>query len=299
MQDRPLAAAGSILLAMVIIGFIDQFVSVIAETSSVWTFHFLRSLMMLALAVGWLALRGDWPVVRAWRGVAARAAFVATAMIIYFGSLGFLPVAQAAAGLFTAPIWILIFSVAVFGLRIGPARIAAIFLGFAGVMAVLSPDLSDLTLGTFVPVIAGACYAMAAIATREWCAGEATVTLAMAVFVMLGLYGLAGIGIVAVIGAGDDFVTRGWVTPDAATLGILLLQAVCSLVSVLLLTRGYQLTEASKASVFEYSVLATSAFFGWLVWGDVLMPTGYLGLVAIAVAGAIIAYRGRTREVAA
>ncbi len=70
-------------------------------------------------------------------------------------------------------------------------------------------------------------------------------------------------------------------------------QAVGSLVAVLLLTRGYQLAEASLVSVFEYSVLGFSALFGWLVWGDVLGPAGLLGLALIAGAGSLIALRGR------
>jgi hypothetical protein len=42
MDTRPLAAALSILTAMVIIGFIDSFVAVIAREAGVWQFHLTR-----------------------------------------------------------------------------------------------------------------------------------------------------------------------------------------------------------------------------------------------------------------
>jgi drug/metabolite transporter (DMT)-like permease len=292
MHDRPLAAAGAILAAMAIIGFIDQFVVVIAETSSLWTFHLLRSILMVAMALAWLALRGQRLRVRNWRGIAKRSAFTSAALMIYFGALGFLPVAQAAAGMFTAPIFVLILSVAAFRLPVGPTRVAAALTGFAGVVAVLAPDPATIGLLTFVPVLAGAFYAVSAIGTREWCAGETALAIALGVFVAMALWGVAGVVVAEAVGPGDTFLTRGWVTPTAEAAGWILLQAAGSLVAVVLLTMGYQLAEASKASVFEYSVLGFSALFGWIIRGDVLSPWGYAGLVAIALSGAVIALRG-------
>ncbi|MEM8851420.1 MAG: DMT family transporter, partial [Pseudomonadota bacterium] len=224
---------------------------------------------------------------------AKRSAFTSSAMIIYFGALGFLPVAEAAAGLFTAPIFVLIFSVLFFGLSVGPVRIVAVLVGFAGVIAVLAPDPATVTWLTFLPVAAGAFYAVSAIGTREWCPDETALVISLGVFTAMALWGIAGISVIALIGGGDTFLTRGWVTPSGQVLFWTSVQAVGSLIAVVLLTRGYQLAEASKASVFEYSVLGFSALFGWLIVGDLLSPLGYLGLFAIAASGTVIALRGR------
>lgn len=289
-QNRPLAAAAAILAAMAILGFVDQYVQVIAEASSLWTFHLLRSVMMFALAgVFVLATRRRVRVV-AWRGLLGRSAFNSTAMMIYFGSLGFMPVAQAAAGLFTAPIWILLFSVALFGLRVGPVRIVAVFIGFLGVLLTLSPDLSEVTALTFVPAAAGAFYAISAIATREWCPKEGALELTLGIFAFQMLWGLGG---VLVMGGGETFLTRGFVMPTAQVWGVLAMQAVGSLIGVVLLVRGYQLAEASLASVYEFSVLGFSALFGWLLLGQGTGPLGLAGLALIALAGSLIALRGR------
>ncbi|CTQ50422.1 DMT family transporter [Jannaschia donghaensis] len=289
--NRPLASAGVILTAMAILAFVDQYVSVIAETSSLWTFHLLRSAMMFALAGAFVAVARRRLRVHNWRGLLGRSAFNSTAMMIYFGSLGFMPVAQAAAGLFTAPIWILLFSVGLFGLRVGPVRIAAVFIGFVGVLLVLSPDLSEVTPLTFVPAAAGAFYAVSAIATREWCPRERALELTLGIFAFQACWGLGG---VLLTGGGDTFLTRGWVMPTPEIWGLLVMQAVGSLTGVVLLVRGYQLAEASLASVFEFSVLLFSALFGWLLLGQVLGPLGLAGLGLIALAGSLIALRGRT-----
>jgi drug/metabolite transporter (DMT)-like permease len=287
MENKPLAAAGCVLLAMAVIGFIDQFVRAIAEQSSLWTFHLLRSALMWAVVSIWLLASRRRLRVRSWRGLVGRSLAISTAMIVYFGALGFLPVAQVAAGLFTAPLWILIFQ-ALAGQGIGPVRLASVGAGFLGVLLVLSPDPRGVSPLLIAPILAGAFYAMGAIATRAWCAHEETLALAMGVFTCLALWGVGGL---LVMGHGDDFLTRGWVAPDAKVWSLIALQASGSLGAVLLLTRGYQLAEASVASVFEYSVLGYSALFGWLIWGDRIGSVGVAGLLLIAGAGAAVALR--------
>ncbi|WP_299817049.1 DMT family transporter [uncultured Jannaschia sp.] len=298
MENRPVAAAGFILTSTLTIGFIDQFIRIIAETSSLWTFHVVRTAMIWILVGGWLALSGRRLRVSNWRGLLLRSGIMATALMIYFGALGFLPVAQAAAGLFTAPIWVLILSVAMFGLRVGPVRIAAVALGFAGVVMVLSPDPARIEPLVFVPVLGGAFYAMGAIATREWLGAESALVVALGSFTAQGLWGLLGLAAIAALGPGDGFLARGWVWPDANVLAWCVLQAGGSLFAVVCVTRGYQLAEASLVSVFEYSVLGFSALFGLLLWGEALSPVSILGLGLIATAGSLIVVRGRRARVA-
>ena len=50
-----------------------------------------------------------------------------------------MPIAQVGAGLFTAPLFVLIFSAAILGHRIGPRRLVAVAIGFAGVLAGVAP----------------------------------------------------------------------------------------------------------------------------------------------------------------
>ena len=182
MQNRPLAAAGAILTGMAIISVIDQFLRVIAADSSLWTFHLIRSVMMWGLALAYVVWRGTPLRVVSWRGMVFRSVFLSSAMMIYFGALAFMPVAQAAAGLFTSPIWVLVFSVVFFGLRIGVWRVLAVGLGFVGILAVLSPDPATVGPLTFVPVLAGAFYAIAMISTREWCPEEGSLEMTLAGF---------------------------------------------------------------------------------------------------------------------
>jgi drug/metabolite transporter (DMT)-like permease len=226
------------------------------------------------------------------------------AMLIYFGALAFLPVAQVAAGLFTAPIFVLILSRFVYGHAIGPVRIVAVALGFLGVVMVLGPEaLAGASLAAALPVVAGALYALGNIATREWCAGESAEVLTVGFFLALGVLGLTGLGLLALfplpVAEGTaGFVTRGWVWPSGAFLFWTFVQAAGSLFAVVLMVRAYQAAEASRVSVFEYATLPASAFWGWVLWSEVLTPLAVAGMVLIAAAGVLIAARAR-QQVAA
>src|SRR5690606_29562641 len=170
--DRTLAAAGLILVYAMVIGFTDNFVAVIAGEAGLWQFHFSRTVMAMVLLLALVPVMGLRLRPRSWRAVVARSAIHGIGILIYFGALAFLPVAIVAAGLFTAPIFVLLTSWRAYGLHIGPFRIASVALGFLGVILVLGPlALSGASLAAVLPVAAGLMYAMGNIAIRRWCAG--------------------------------------------------------------------------------------------------------------------------------
>lgn len=297
--DRTLTAAGMILVYATVIGFGDNFVRVVAVEAGLWQFHAIRTAMALVL-VG-LLMRPLGLRLRPVNlgAVVARSAIHGIAMLIYFGCLAFLPVAQVAAGLFTAPIFVLLISRFAYGHHIGPVRIAAVGVGFVGVILVLGPSaMSGASVAALLPVAAGALYALGNIATREWCAGESAETLLVAFFVALGVLGLTGLAVLAVVpvavpeGAAG-FVQRGWVWPSGTFYFWTFVQAAGSLVGVGLMIRAYQIAAASRVSVFEYIILPASALWGWLIWGEVLGLSAGVGMGLIALAGGMIALRAR------
>jgi drug/metabolite transporter (DMT)-like permease len=213
-EDRTLAAAGFILIYATVIGFTDNYVRVIAAEAGLWQFHATRSLlalMLVALLAIPLSLRLRPVNVRA---VLARSTIHGLAMLIYFGSLAFLPVAQVAAGLFTAPIFVLLISHFAFGQGIGPVRILAVAVGFLGVILVLGPTaMQGASVAALLPILAGAMYALGNIATRRWCGEESAETLLAGFFAALGLLGLIGLGVLALVpvavpDGADGFIQR-------------------------------------------------------------------------------------------
>lgn len=297
--DRTLIAAGLILLYALAIGYTDNYVRVVAAEAGLWQFHAVRTAMALALVgVLILPLRLRLRPVKP-GAVLARSTIHAVAMLIYFGCLAFLPVAQVAAGLFTAPIFVLLISRFAYGHHIGPVRIVAVAVGFLGVVLVLGPSaMRGASLAALLPVVAGALYATGNIATREWCAGESAETLLVGFFAVLGILGLIGVALLALMplavpeGAAG-FVQRGWVWPSSSFYLWTLVQAVGSLFGVGMMIIAYQIADASRVSVFEYIILPASAMWGWLIWGEVQSLQAVIGMMLIAGAGVLIALRAR------
>ncbi len=281
-----------ILIGMAIIGCIDNLIRFVAEEAGLFQFHLLRTLIALPiLAVIALVAGGSFSPHR-WSAVLARTGFLVTSMMLYFGALPVLPIAQVGAGMFTAPIWVLIFSAVFFGHGIGPRRILAVGVGFAGVLIMLRPDVGGLSPLALMPLAAGAFYGMATLSTREWCAGERTLTLLMAFFVGMGIVGLLGTVAIAIVGPeSDGFLARGWSPISGRLMGLVVIQAVFSIIAVGLLTRAYQSAETSLLTVFEYSFLGFATFWGWVLWGEALEPRDFAGLGLITLAGLIVALR--------
>jgi drug/metabolite transporter (DMT)-like permease len=290
---RPGVAALSILGGMFVLGITDNFVPFISETGSLWQFHMLRGLlavMLLALlaAVGIGLIR---PV--SWRAVLGRSLFPASAMLIYFGCLSVLPIGVVVAGLFTAPMFVLLISVIFQDEKVGMVRIGAVLCGFIGALLVIQPDPSALDPVAFAPVVAGMLYAIGAVVTRLWCARESTIALSAGFFGMLSLFGLIGLLVLPAGGpeGAAGFVLRGWVPLNANMWFWIAAQAFGSIIGIGLIFRGYLLGEAGYVAVFEYSLLVFASFWAWILWDEAVGLVAFAGMALIAAAGMIITLR--------
>ncbi|WP_420862457.1 DMT family transporter [Algirhabdus cladophorae] len=298
MQNNPRAAMLCMLCAMLIVGVIDNYVVVLAAHGGLWQFHFIRTLLALpvflalaALGVG--RLRPINPGV-----VLLRSVLMAFAMVLYFGCLAFLPLAQVLAGLFTSPIFVMLLSAIFLGQTIGKWRILAVAIGFSGSLLVLQPDITNLGILTVLPVLAGFLYGCSSLITRTLCAGEDTLTLLFGFFVVLGSFGAVGLIVLGlypqdVPQGPDGFILRGWVMPNATFLTWTAVQAFGSIVAIGSLIRAYQMADASFVSVFEYSVMVFGPLAAFWLFGQTLNGIAMMGVAMIILAGTIIAVRAR------
>jgi uncharacterized membrane protein len=147
------AGRGAVLLVtgISIFGFSDNLTLLVSDQVGVGQFHFSRSLF----AIGMVALLGRlWGlsvVPQYWKPVLARTAFMVTSMLLYFGVMPMMPIAEAGAGLFTSPIFVLLFSIIFFKERIGWRRIFAVMIGSGGVLLVLRPGSAGFTIYHMLP----------------------------------------------------------------------------------------------------------------------------------------------------
>ena len=279
---------------MAILGIIDNFMKFIAVEISLWQFHFVRSfiavpvIVIFGLLAGWdLRTKRLWPVL-------GRNMFLTGAMFVYFGCLGFFPIAAVAAGLFTAPVLVMFINAIWSRRAIGLIRLATAFVGFIGTILVLKPDVGGLSWANLIPVSAGLMYAFGNVATRKWCEGESAVSLLWSYMFLMLIFG--GLGVVYLYfnpGDPSNYLTRGWVWPSAGVWVWIWLQAVFSLVGIGFIMKAYLIGEVTYVSIFEYSMLIFASIAAWVLFGDRLGPLGFVGIGLITITGIVIAIRSK------
>ena len=279
---------------MAIVGIIDNFMKFIAVEISLWQFHFMRSMIAVPVVVIFGLMAGwDLKPCRLWP-VLARNMFLTGAMFVYFGCLGFFPIAAVAAGLFTAPVLVM-FIDAIWSRRsIGPIRLVTAFVGFIGTILVLKPDVGGLGWANLIPVSAGLMYAIGNVATRKWCEGESAVALLWSYMFLMLVFG--GFGVIYLyFNPGDpgSYLTRGWVWPSATVWGWIWLQAVFSLVGIGFIMKAYLIGEVTYVSVFEYSMLIFASITAYVLFGDRVGLLGFAGIGLIIITGIVISLRSK------
>ncbi|MDA7964968.1 DMT family transporter [Ruegeria sp.] len=295
----PTLASFLMVGSMAIIGVIDNFVILLADTIGLWQFHLSRAALMLPLVVGLslLGLGGMWP--KRPGPVVLRSVLITVALLFYFTALAILPIAQALAGLFTSPIFVLLISALAMRQPIGPWRIAAVLIGFLGTLCVLQPNPAEFDFRTLLPVAGGFFYALSAIITRSHCAEESTLALLTGMILMLALAGAIGVTLFTFMPTEGGFATRGWVWAMQPALPWIVIQAVGSTAAVFMLIKAYQLGEPSYVAVFEYSVMIFGPLFAWVAFGQTIGVMQITGIGLIATAGAVLGWRAGRAEVAA
>ena len=289
-------AAQSMLIAMIIIGFIDNFVAVIAETTSLWQFLSVRAAMAIPLVFLLAALGFGETRPKSYLRVYIRGGLMAAGMLCYFGALGLMSISLALAGLFTSPIFVLLISAFLLKKRVGPKRIAAVALGFVGILLVIGPNFSDLGWTVLVPIVGGFLYASGSVATRALCAEETNFAMLWTMFSVQAVMALIGLAIMTILApeaptGTDGYILRGWVWPIGPAMPWIVLQAVASVIAVSFLIKAYQVAEASIVTVFEYSIFIFGPLFAWLLFGETVGWQEACGIGLISTAGIIIAFR--------
>jgi drug/metabolite transporter (DMT)-like permease len=284
--------------AMVLLGFVDNFVATVAEEISIWQFLAVRASMAIPLIclMSMMGL-GTMRPKRFW-AVAVRSLLTATGLMLYFGSLAFMPIAQSLAGLFTSPIFVLLISAFVLKQTIGKWRVIAVAIGFSGILLVLGVQDGAPGWIMMMPVAGGLIYATGSMATRILCSEESTISMLAGIMIVqfvIGTLALVGLTIWAPVvpDGADGFLLRGLVWPIETVFPYIAMQAVISVAGVFLLIRAYQWGEASQVSVLEYSIMIFGPFFAWLLMGQSITPIMMAGIALIMVAGGIIAVRSK------
>ena len=290
-----------IVLAMTIIGPNDTIIPFIAEESGLWQFHFSRSLIAVLVLLFCLYIMGVKLKILSLSSILIRTLFFTLSMIIYFGSLGFIPIAITGAGMFTAPIFVLIFSSILYKESLDRNKIFAVLLGSIGVWIILDPSSNKFQILNLFPILGGIFLAMGNIATRKICSNENPFILLIFFFIFIGSIGVIAASALSILEYSgkqyfhETFIMIGWRNVSFYFWVLVFIQAIGAIVGVSLITIAYQRADTGYLNIFEYSFFIFAGLSGWLILNQVLNLKTMFGILLIILSG-IVASIGSQRK---
>ncbi|MBM85040.1 MAG: EamA family transporter [Rhodospirillaceae bacterium] len=293
----------AILAGMVVITLQDTSVKWLSPDYALHQIMLSRGVLALCITFWILRLEGGVHLLRTRRlhWHLCRALLMVIANMAFFLAVAAMPLAEAIAIFFVAPLFITIFSIPFLGERVGPRRWAAVLVGLAGVVVMLRPGFSGFDWITLLPIVAAFSYASLQMLARKLGATDKASTMSFYIQATLilvsSLIGLT-VGDGRFSGTGNtslDFLFRAWRWPETEDIWLFIWCGISSGFGSYLLSQAYRLGEATVVAPFEYVALPMAALCGFLLWGDIPTLRSVLGMTLILSAGLYILYRENVR----
>jgi len=277
------AAIGWMLLAVGALSLMDGVMKWLSPHYPPLQIAALRAIVSLPIVLVWVALGGGFRQVLTRRPVLhlARGALSVLMLGAFIYTVRVLPLADAYSIFFVSPLLITALSVPILGERVDGRRWAAIAVGLLGVLVVLRPGASALTLAAVAPLVAAACYSLSAISMRVLGRTDSTLSM-MFWFVVL-----------VALGAGA-LAAPTWVPVSRAHWPMLVALAILGASGQFAITEAFRRGEVSVVAPFEYTALAWGIALDWAVWSTRPDAPMLAGAAIIVAAGLYLIRRERT-----
>ncbi len=193
-------------------------------------------------------------------------------------ALWFMPLAGAIAISFSAPLFAAVISLVWLKERADFARLAALVVGFLGVLVVTRPGADSLQTGALFALMNAVMYGSVTVAVRGMTSTESTTTLL--------------IWQMAVVAACHSaLLVFGCTLPTLADAALLIASGFANSLAQYFWTKSLRLAPTAAVSPFYYLLLVWAFLIGFVVWGD--RPSASLILGSGVVVGAGLALLAR------
>ena len=270
--DSPRIAVLWMIFGSVCFGTMNALVKWTAFHADVWMIIMVRS-AVIALAVAiFAASRGLSLKVSDKRKMLLRCVVGLTAMILYFTALGRIPIGQAVTLQYTAPLFVALLSGRVIRERVEPMVALLVGSAFAGIVLIVSPDLSSIDSDALLALGSGFFAAMAYMYVRELrnTDSASSVVFWFAAFSVVG----------SIFQALPDVEGLEWKTV-AALIGI----GIGAGGGQVGITMAYHRANAAWVSAFSYLTVIVATFYGFTLFNETLGASDWLGGLLIVGSG--------------
>ena len=214
--------------------------------------------------------------------VLVRAGCLAFASLLFGLALQRMPVAEATAFLFVAPLIVVVLGAFVLGERVGTLGWLAAVAGFLGILLIARPGGGLDPVGTALALGTACCVSAYGLLSRVLARTETTLAM---------LFYTALVGAVAYSLLAPWF--WGGPAPTALQVALFAGTGVCGGVGHFLFTAAHRDAPASTLAPLAYAQLVFAALLGWIVFGHVPDGIAILGMGIVIAAGVMVALKAR------
>lgn len=231
-----------------------------------------------------------------------RVSLIMVSNVTYFLGLVAMPLADAVATAFVAPLIVTLLSSVALGEHVGPRRWAAVGVGMAGVIVMLRPGAGVIHPAAFLVLISAFCYASSHMMTRRMRMTESAMTLNFFVqcgFILVSSSMGLWVGDGHLAGSSNPsiaFLFRPWAWPPLHDWPAFLGTGLAVGIGGLMMSQAYRTTEAALVAPFEYAGMPMAIFWGVTIFGTWPDPTARLGIALICGAGLYTLWRETVRN---
>lgn len=270
------------LTGMFIFSAVDAQAKFLTETLPVLQIAWARQFGLLAAVLVLLAVRGrgmlrtHHPVIQMTRGV-----LVIASSILFIVAVSYVPLADAVAVSFIAPLVVTILGALILREPVGIRRWSAVAIGFVGALIVIRPGAGVLHPAVLLVLLAATLFAVRQVISRMVSDADGTMTT-VAYTALVG-------GLLLTIPL--PFI---WVWPTT-TLEVALLVSIAVMAACgeLLVIKALEAAQAVVVAPVQYTMLIWGTFYGWLLFAQLPDLWTWVGSAIIVATGLYTFHRER------
>jgi S-adenosylmethionine uptake transporter len=288
---RPSTAPPMLLafLAIALLCAMDGAIKLGAQTHAIITVTFMRYLAGALIALPLLRLGKVAFSRETLRGHAVRGLVIAGAAYLFFYGLWAIPIAEAIAISFIAPLLVPLIARVLLGERMRAINVAACLIGFGGVLVTVTGHvpvpMPNRTEGVAAVFVSAVLYALSVVLLRQRATRDDPQVISFLAAAFPALYTA-------------PFALFAASLPAPGALPLFALMGALGTSGTLLLAFAYARAEAQKLVVLEYTALGWGSLFGWWLFDEGVRPQVVLGGAIVAGACLMTAWSDRRKPVA-
>lgn len=263
----------------------DALVKMASAGFSVFQIVFTMSLFAMVPVAALTRGQGGWRalVPNRWGLLTLRGVLSAASGLLAWQAFSMIPLAEGYAFIFAAPILVTGLSALILGETVGWRRWLAAGVGFIGVLVMIRPDFSTLTLGHGLAALAAVAGALNFVVLKRIGSSETSASILLVVFLAMLL-------------TTAPMLPSVFVLPSLHELLIVALAGLmigCAHAGLVLATRE---APAVVVAPFQYTQMLWGVLYGVLLFGDRPAPVLFAGMALVVGSGLYTLWRETVRR---